>query len=167
MIGFVLRCVAMLYLCGFELVLVERTQGLAPDLVVAWVCFAAFRLQPSSAWQILLPLAFARTAFFPGNVAMQLAFVLSGYLAAMSLRSFIVPERWQTQMLVAFALACLFSSGRGLLLSADGLDPMRMGWFSCLLTAVTTPGLMLLAEPFAGRLRRAPATILISEELPS
>ena len=167
MIGFVLRSLAMLYVCGFELVLVERTHGLAPDLTVAWICFAAFRLQPSSAWQILFPLALARTAFFPGNLATHLAFLLSGYLVLMVIRSFIVPERWQTQMLFAFALALAFGWGRGLLLSEDLLDPMRSGWISCLLTALTTPGLMLLAEPFVGRLRRAPATILISEELPS
>lgn len=167
MIGFVLRSLALLYICGAELILVERTHGLAPDLSVAWVCFVAFRLQPSSAWQILLPLALARTAFFPGNLALQLAFLLSGYLALMAIRSFIVAERWQVQMVIAFLLALAFGWGRAFLLSEDYLDPMRTGWASWVLTALTTPGLMLLAEPFAGRLRRAPATVLISEELPS
>lgn len=167
MIGFFLRSLAILWLTGAELILLERTRGLAPDLTVAWVCFAAFRLQPSSAWQILLPLALARTAFFPGNLALQLAFLLSGYLLLMFVRAIIVPERWQTQMILALFLAVFFGMGRAALLSEDFLDPMRATWGSHLLTALMTPGLMLLAEPFAGRLRRAPTAVLLAEELPS
>ena len=89
MIGFALRCICILYLSGAELIIVERTYGLAPDIAVAWVCFAAFRLQPSSAWQILLPVAIARAVFFPGNIAVQIMFVLAAYLILMAIRTFI------------------------------------------------------------------------------
>ncbi len=167
MIGFLLRSLGLLYLSGAELLVVERTHGLAPDLSVAWVCFAALRLQPSSAWQILLPVALVRTAFFPGNLAFHLVFLLAGYLLLMSIRGFIVSERWQTQMVLAFLMALAFGTGRALLLSEDFLDPMRSSWGAWFLTALTTPGLILLAEPLAGRLRRAPTSVLLSEELPS